>query len=460
MKSTDLQAIAKNNIKRFIIFRMLFNARFYYPVFAIIFLDFGLTLDQFAMLNVIWAATIILAEVPSGAFSDLLGRKKLLVLTAALMVAEMGIWAFAPRNNPTLLFWLLALNRVLSGLGEASASGSDEALVYDSLENAGMTDQWSHVLEKSAKWKSVAFMFTMITGGLVYDPELIEKAASLLGIAVSIEKEMTVRMPLYLTFITAILCWINNIGFIETMDDSALKKGSIGDAFRKTFGAGLWILKTPFALIVILAGAFLDSVIRMFVTLNSEYYRLIDFPEYALGILGSVIAMTNFLLAPFARYLVDRHRPGFIFVMLALAGTLGFFGVSFFIPYAGLAFTILLFGVFSIVTFALSYYLNHVSEKSMRATILSFKGMALNLGYGVIGIVYAQLLLSLNRAHSMPASSDELFVESTQYFTPYFLIGSLAVVVFARVFCRSALGEDLRPSLIKAKPPEERLDQE
>ena len=109
MKTTDHQAIAKNNVRRFILFRVLFNARFYYPVFAVIFLDFGLTLEQFAMLNVIWAATIILAEVPSGALSDLLGRKKLLVLTALLMVVEMAVWAFTPRGNPKLLFWLLAL---------------------------------------------------------------------------------------------------------------------------------------------------------------------------------------------------------------------------------------------------------------------------------------------------------------------------------------------------------------
>jgi len=52
------------NIRRFIAFRVLFNARFYYPVFTILFLDFGLTLDQFAILNAVWAATIVLVEVP------------------------------------------------------------------------------------------------------------------------------------------------------------------------------------------------------------------------------------------------------------------------------------------------------------------------------------------------------------------------------------------------------------
>ena len=55
------------NVRLFIIFRVLFNARFYYPVFSILFLDFGLTLSQFAILNAVWAATIVLCEVPSGA---------------------------------------------------------------------------------------------------------------------------------------------------------------------------------------------------------------------------------------------------------------------------------------------------------------------------------------------------------------------------------------------------------
>ena len=100
----SLETIARRNIRHFLIFRVLFNARFYYPVFAVIFLDFGLTLEQFAMLNAIWAATILLAEVPSGSLSDLMGRKSMMVFTASLMVIEMAVWAWAPTGNPQLLF--------------------------------------------------------------------------------------------------------------------------------------------------------------------------------------------------------------------------------------------------------------------------------------------------------------------------------------------------------------------
>ena len=46
------------NASLFVWFRLLFNCRFYYPVYTILFLDFGLNLTQFAALNVAWALTV------------------------------------------------------------------------------------------------------------------------------------------------------------------------------------------------------------------------------------------------------------------------------------------------------------------------------------------------------------------------------------------------------------------
>jgi len=84
------------------------------------------------------AITIIVPEVPQGTASDVFGHKKLLLYTALLMLGEMLVWAFASKTNTTAFFWVLALNRALSGLGEASVSGPDEAHAYDSLEAPGL----------------------------------------------------------------------------------------------------------------------------------------------------------------------------------------------------------------------------------------------------------------------------------------------------------------------------------
>ena len=69
-----------------------------------------------------------------------------IVAAGALMVVEMSVMAFAPTGNPTLLFALFLVNRVLSGLAEAAASGADEALAYDSLLEVGRAHEWPNVL--------------------------------------------------------------------------------------------------------------------------------------------------------------------------------------------------------------------------------------------------------------------------------------------------------------------------
>ena len=110
---------------------------FYYPVYALLFLEHGLSWEDFGILNGIWALTIILLEVPSGALADTLGRKKLLILGAICMVVEMLALLFSPMNGSEYVFLLFALNRIVSGLAEAAVSGADEALAYDSLKEAG-----------------------------------------------------------------------------------------------------------------------------------------------------------------------------------------------------------------------------------------------------------------------------------------------------------------------------------
>jgi hypothetical protein len=57
------------NVRYFLMFRSSYFARFYYPAFTLLYLDYGLTLSQFAMLSVVWAATIVISEVPSGVLS-------------------------------------------------------------------------------------------------------------------------------------------------------------------------------------------------------------------------------------------------------------------------------------------------------------------------------------------------------------------------------------------------------
>ena len=67
-------------------------------------------------------------------------------------------------------------------------------------------------------------------------------------------------------------------------------------ALRLTLQAGGWILKTPFALVIILAGLMFDNCIRMVLTLGSQYYRLISLPEASFGLIGSGFALLGLVI--------------------------------------------------------------------------------------------------------------------------------------------------------------------
>ena len=431
------------NIRLFIAFRVFFNCRFYYPVFTILFLDYGLTLEQFALLNAVWAATIVLLEVPSGALADTVGRRNLLVFTGILMVIEMMLLCFAPRGNAQLLFPIFLVNRVLSGAAEASASGADEAIAYDSLQAEGDIADWPRVLEKQMWARSSAFIVAMSLGAAVYDPDLMQTVADWLGINIVLNQGITLRIPPLLTLFMAILTLITALRMRESehlnQRENAGRGTSITDALKLTFAAGGWILRTPFALVIILAGMVFDNCIRMIITLNSQYYRLIDLPEATFGLIGSGLAILGLVMPRVARGMVQTHTPAFNLSIMGVLTLLGLVGMTFFWPIIGLLPLIILVAVIYLENFFQSHYLNRITDSHQRATVLSFKGLSFNLAYGLIGVLYSLLLAYLNlqiTAGQPDISGAQLenlvFVKSVAWFPGYFLLTMLAVLVFAR----------------------------
>ena len=427
---SDKIETARSNVRNFIAFRIFFNARFYYPVFAVIYLDFGMTLEQFAILNSIWAASIILAEVPSGALSDMIGRKKMVVAAGIFMVIEMVVWGFAPTSDLDLLFWILAINRILSGLAEAAASGADEALVYDSIYEAGQKEDWAKILQKVTRWQSFAFMIALLTGGIIYDPDVMNQACTLLGFENSLTQQDTMRWPILLNLVTAVLTLLSACALRETENyQSKSEFLPLRAAFLQTWNVALWIPRTPFALLVILAAATVDSVIRMFITMNSEYYRLISYPEVAFGIIGAIIALQGMVVARISREMTERFGPNQNFLIISVLALLSFIGIRFFIPHFGVIFSMLLFAAMGMTGFCTSYYLNKTADKSIRATLLSFKGLALNLGYGGIGILYALLVVSLRKDSNLANDSGLLFQAAADWFAPWFAITFIGMLL-------------------------------
>ncbi len=428
------------NIPLFIAFRVLFSARFYYPVIGVLFLDLGLSLEQYSLLNVAWAVSIVTLEVPSGALADVIGRRRMVIIAASLMLVEMLLFAFAPSGWPAALFFVLLLNRICSGAAEASASGADEALAYDSLPVDGRDKSWPRVLERLMRWQSGGFFFVMILGALLYDPTLIGRAAGVVGAHWQPAASDLVRWPVYATLLPAAACLFVALALREP--SAPVAHAGLGEALRLAWinvrqGAAAVIRDRRILLLLFVALA-CDSVTRLFSTFEANYLRLIAIPELLFGVIGALLGLLGFVAAPLARRMVDRGSVSPNFLIVAILIFIGLTGAAFAPAFWGV-WVILPIGLaMHMAMFFVSHYLNLWTHPEMRATVLSFRGVALNLAYGAAGVLFAGLTARL-REGSPGQGENAIFAESLFWLPVAFgvLITLVALVTLAsRQRCR------------------------
>lgn len=394
-----------------------------------------MTIEQFALLNVGWAAAIVLLEVPSGALADYIGRRMMLLAASSLMILEMLLLAFMPLGNVTLVFNLLLLNRILSGAAEASASGADEALAYDTLKEAGREKEWPDVLASLMKWQSMAFIIAMLCGAMAYDDKLVNQLLSFVSSSAVLSPEVCHRIPVYLTLLMSLGAWwvclqMKELGRSERLERSSRFK--LREPLSLMLEAGRWIGARPFILFLMFYLVMCDSIVRLHLTLGSQYLRLIQIPEAWFGFFSAAFAGLGLVVPRLAKFLVEKRSWSWNLSALGIYLLISLAGLSLALPYFGLIFSVLTSSAMFFLGFYSSHYLNQAVDSKKRATVLSFKGLSVNLGYGLIGLSYAAYVAQLNGA-----SKESAYAESIKIWPWYFAAVLLILGTSAWIFRNS-----------------------
>lgn len=375
------------NATLFIWFRLLFNCRFYYPVYTVLFLDFGLSFAQFTSLNVAWAFSIVLLDVPSGALADTLGRRNLVIISSCLMIIEMLVMACVPVGG-AWVFGVFLLNRVLSGGAEAFSSGADEALAYDSIPKDERPQMWPRVMGRLSRSMAAGFIVSSLVGAFVYDAKNMNGVLAALGWRdAGLTKAITIKFPIYLNMLTAVGCLAIALAMRETPKAHAFK--NLREGVRQSWGgirsAGAWIwrTRTPFLLIVL--GFVLDSMVRLFYTTASNYYRLIGIAEASFGLISTGVSVLALLTSSWMEWLAQHRSARFNFGLTIVMIAWGLVVLAHPVPgWPGVVMLGPLMLSGRLMQFFLSHYLNEVTDSAHRATVLSFKSLTMNLAYGSV----------------------------------------------------------------------------
>ncbi len=423
----------EKNVRLYRWFTILYNARAYYPVLAVLFVDLGLRLEDYSRLNALWALTILLLEIPSGALADTIGRKKLVVFSAILMVIEMGLLIFAPIHGGWVLILMCVTNRILSGVSEAAASGADQALAYDTLDAKGKASLWEEkVLPVVMRARSAGFVVAMLLGGVLYDSDAVNSLFGFIGIETAFTSAQTMRLPLWMVFIQGVLCLIIALQMQEVGEKKTLEKGALRHAVKLTLETIKWSFTTKKVTIVILGTMLIDAFIRNYATVTSEYYREIELPAWSWGFMGASAGLLGMVTPTFAKWLDKRFSPAMALTVIASIAFVGLLGVGFTIPIYGFLPSIICMTTFGLFGFISDNNLHKLADSSRRATILSVKNMALNLGYGFASLVFAQGVLIANHPEALAEQEQSGFAKVLSIQPWTLLVGILLYFLWSR----------------------------
>ncbi|OLT40982.1 hypothetical protein BJF86_03980 [Serinicoccus sp. CNJ-927] len=97
------------------------------------------------MLLAAWSVSAFVLEIPSGAWADLLDRRRMLLASGLVYVSAFAVWMVWPT------FWGFLLGFLLWSCSDALHSGTWEAYLFDQLTAQGHAVRYAHVKARSER---------------------------------------------------------------------------------------------------------------------------------------------------------------------------------------------------------------------------------------------------------------------------------------------------------------------
>lgn len=149
------------NIKKYYLYRIFKDMMPIYPLYLLMFEEKGLSVTEISVLLILWSVPAIFLEIPTGVLADRWNRKNLIALGALLKALCYLTWILSDG------FVLYAVGFILWGVGGTLQSGSEEALLYDSLKNEGQEERFDIALGKGHFLSGFSNILAAVSGGFI-----------------------------------------------------------------------------------------------------------------------------------------------------------------------------------------------------------------------------------------------------------------------------------------------------
>lgn len=374
----------RSNLWKVYVYKLLSDFYLIVPIIIPFYKSNQLSTTEIFIVQSAYCLGVLLLEIPSGYFSDVMGRKKTLVLGAFFLPIGLGIYAISTH------FIGFILAELILSIANSMRSGTDSALIYDTLLQLKEESLYEKIAGKADFFARIGSSTASITGGLL--------------------ALISIRFPFYINIVSGVVMVVLSFFLIEP----ERKKLSAENPFKGILRIVKFSLTHTQIRSLMLYNSLLLSTGVIGAWSYFLYYEALGINVGFYGFLFAIFQLWAGLGAKNSHTLSKKIGKNSVFFLLIISFiymALGLIQSIFLIPF------IFLIGfVWNFSGPLLFGYLNRIIASDVRATVLSVNNMAAYFSFIVLSPLFGTLV--------------DVYSLSTAYITMaiyFFAIGSLSV---------------------------------
>ncbi len=354
------------------------------PIVALYYSANGLAAADIYLLQAIYSLSVAVLEIPSGYMADIIGRKKSLVMGSVL--GALGYLVYSISYD----FQGFLIAEMILGLGGSFISGSDSAMLYDSL--AGMRRQQ---------------MYLQLEGRITSLGNFAETIAAVCGGLIA--AALSYRYVYVFQTVVAVIA----VPAAFLLVEPAREKVASTPGIRHIIAVCKESLFNNFKLSSTLLLSSLIGTSTLCMAWTAQvYFVQMGLTEKTITPLWVGLNLTVAVIAAFASIVIGRigRKAAILLIVIFIPSAYILLGILPLIPAI-----IILFVFYAIRGYAtplLKDLANIHCESSTRATVLSIRNMIIRIGFAVLGPFIGSLSSSYSLPHALVTSGTILLVLS------------------------------------------------
>ncbi|MBU0460626.1 MAG: MFS transporter [Nanoarchaeota archaeon] len=357
----------KSNLWKYYVFEFFMGLWFILPISVIFLKEFNVSYGQIGILEFAVSMIVILLEIPTGVFSDFIGKRTTLFFGSLF-------WAFAMFTigfSSTFLFFLFGF--ILWGISDSLLSGTKSALVYDTLKRLNREKSYLKIRGISRFVIAISTISASLLGAYLYTADI--------------------RLPWFFFGASALVASVFILLSKEPYKNG--NKFTIANQIEHTKKSLHFVLSHKIVRWVIIYSALIILPFTIFNNIIKQPYILdIGFQIISLGWITALIYGISGIFSIFSEKIESYVGEKGSFLIITVVHGLGFMLLGFINIQPMLLIIIFIYLSRIYKDNVIEYYINKHTASERRATVLSMQNLAVNI-FGAIYVLVGGGLLDI-----------------------------------------------------------------